>query len=377
MACRRGPIALSGTRGCPFVHPHGRCASEARGRPSVVDMRRVHDETGTRALSRPSLGKKGQSKEAGSPPSAPGPIESMVESLQRSAGNAAVSRLLGKDAGASDERRGGQSLPPNIQAAGERKLGSDLSAVRVHDDASASTFSEMFGAEAVTLGKDVFMSARPGGPESSSGRRTLMHELVHTVQSSGPSAGSVSGVSSPGSAAEREASVIGADGFTGQVIQPSQVAPAGIAHRKVDEEEPKTEKMPDFLNPEPLSEAELKEGGAPQAPKPGESGEGESVAYEITVMQPLRAAMTAIDQQEWEVALDALQGVGMKLLDYQVAYEKRDPMMYTLLMSARGWLGMVYAQLNRRVGQGSWSDQEMIDHMRDSVGEFERIESKL
>lgn len=340
-------------------------------------MRRVYDENDARALSRPSPGRKGQAKEAGSSPSAQGPIESIVESLQRSAGNAAVSRLLAQDAAAADNVREGESLPPSIQAAGERKLGSDLSAVRVHTDASASAVAEGMAAEAVTLGQDVFMTPRPGGLETSRGRRTLMHELVHTVQSAGPSAGPVHGVSSPGAAAEREASSIGEGGFSGPMIRPDQIAPAGVAHRKVDEEEIETEKMPDFLNPEPLSEEELKEGGAPQPPKPGESGEAESVVYEITVMQPLRAAMAAVEQQEWEAALETLQGVGMQLLDYQAAYEKRDPMMYTLLMSARGWLGMVYAQLNRRMGQGSWTDDEMTARMRDSIAEFQGIESKL
>lgn len=338
-------------------------------------MRRVHDQTEGRASNRPTPAPKTDKAEQRS--AAPAPVEALVESLQRSAGNAAVGQLLHGRGTARPDSASGDRLPPSVQAAGERRLGADLADVRLHTDAAAGTLAQSLGGEAVTVGRDVFMSPRPGGVETTDGQRTLMHELAHTVQSADHSAGPVRGVSNPSSAAEIEAAGIGAGGLTGPMIQPARVAPAGIAHRKVAEEEPKTEKMPDFLNPEPLSEDELKESGAPQPPKPGESGEGESVAYEITVMQPLRAAMTAIEQQDWEVALDALQGVGMKLLDYQLAYEKRDPMMYTLLMSARGWLGMVYAQLNRRMGQGSWSDQAMIDHMRDSLDEFQQIESKL
>jgi hypothetical protein len=161
---------------------------------------------------------------------------------------------------------------------------------------------------------------------------------------------------------------------------PTAPASAHVVQRQApgEEEEPAgaetAEKMPDFLNPEPLPEGA--EAG-PQTPKPGESGEAESVVYEITIMQPLRAALAAAETQDWDIALDQLKAIGFRLLDYQTAYEKSDPVLSTQLMAARGWLGIVYGQLNRRLNRDTWSDEQIADGMRRSADSFQEIESKV
>ena len=156
--------------------------------------------------------------------------------------------------------------------------------------------------------------------------------------------------------------------------------PAAVAQRQANDEgevQPTaedTEKMPDLLNPEPLPEGE--ETG-PQTPKPGESGEAEPVVYEITVMQPLRAALAAVETQDWDAAVGQLKGIGFRLMNYQNAYEKRDPLLYAQLMAARGWLGMVYGQMTRRLNRDTWSDKVIADRMRENVETFQELGSKV
>jgi outer membrane biosynthesis protein TonB len=64
----------------------------------------------------------------------------------------------------------------------ERRLGRDLSAVRVHDDTAAAHAASDLGAKAFTYGEDVFFGPGRYQPHTPEGSRLLAHELVHTVQ---------------------------------------------------------------------------------------------------------------------------------------------------------------------------------------------------
>lgn len=295
-------------------------------------------------------------------------MAAMVESLQRSAGNAAVSRLLD-----------GEALPPGAQGAAERRLGSDLSGVRVHTDAASASLAEELGAEAVTLGRDVFLSPRAGGMESSRGRKALMHELVHTVQSDGSSAPPLAGVSSPSSAAEMEASAIGRGGFSGPLASPTAAAPAGVAHRKVpdDEEKPADEKMPDFLNPQPITDDEVRADGGTVAPKAGELGENESIAFEIRVMQPMRSVQQLVDGTEWEQALNEINALGQAVWEYEQAYEKRNPSLVAELRGIRGWLALAANQIKGRFAGNSFTDQHISELIKESTFDLGNLGKRL
>jgi hypothetical protein len=104
----------------------------------------------------------------------------------------------------------GRPLEPALQAQAEAHLGVDLDDVRVHDDAAAGAAAASVQAEAFTSGSHVVF--RPGAhePESSAGRRRLMHELTHVAQQQAgpvhglPTAGGLQ-VSEPGDAFERAA----------------------------------------------------------------------------------------------------------------------------------------------------------------------------
>ena len=305
----------------------------------------------------------------------------LVEQLQRTAGNAAVGGLLAESRASPGATRTGDPVPPPLRESAERKLGSDLGDVRVHSDLAAEAYASSHRAEAVTIGQDVFLGSETD-LVSGRGQKTLLHELVHAVQSMNASTSSASargGTSLAG--AEHEARQISSAGLGGAVLSPAQPAPVGAAQRKsLDDEQPADDQASpqpgptaqELLNP-PESEDE-----SAQGPKPGTSGENESVVFEVTIMEPLRGVMQAVEDQDWEKANDILQTIGFRLMDYQNAYEKSDPLLYRTLMSARGWMGMFYAQLNRRLDKDLWSDDQMTKFYRDEVlAEFQSIEGLL
>jgi hypothetical protein len=261
-----------------------------------------------------------------------------------------------------------------LRAKAERKLGTDLSSVRIHSDSDADSYVRSAHAEAATIGTDVYLGSNAGDLSKSTARKTLLHELVHATQASEAKVSGPHGTA--GLAPELEARTIAASGYGSATVTPTQVAPAGVAHFKtIDEDDQReasdAEQQPavtaqELLNPQVDPDAAM-------GPKPGTSGEGEAAVYEISVMQPLREALAKVESQDWEEAMAALQAVGMRLLDYQNVYEKRDPMLYTRLMSARGWLGLAVQHIGQRLGAKEWTDDQIADHMRDDVGEFERI----
>lgn len=116
-----------------------------------------------------------------------------VAHLQRTAGNAGVSSLLGGD----QEREspvlgvvgsgGGQPLDAGTRNEMESAFGHDFGAVRVHSDSKASESAKAVQAQAYTVGNDVVFQEGKYAPDSPSGKRTLAHELAHVVQQrSGP-----------------------------------------------------------------------------------------------------------------------------------------------------------------------------------------------
>ncbi|MGW0854129.1 eCIS core domain-containing protein [Streptomyces sp. NPDC002690] len=143
-----------------------------------------------------------------------------VLNLQRLAGNAAVTRMLGGEhehgAGCHHGtpvqrssvldalRTPGTPVDPRIRAKAEQGLGTDLSDVRVHSGPEAHRSAAELGARAYTSGRHIVAGER-GMDE-----HTLLHELTHTWQQQrGQVAGTDNGtglrVSSPGDRHENEA----------------------------------------------------------------------------------------------------------------------------------------------------------------------------
>lgn len=76
----------------------------------------------------------------------------------------------------------GQSLDQNTRAVFETHFGHDLSQVQVHTGARASQAAETLGAQAFTVGQDIYFGAGRYQPGTSNGQKLLGHELAHTIQ---------------------------------------------------------------------------------------------------------------------------------------------------------------------------------------------------
>ncbi|MDU0290348.1 DUF4157 domain-containing protein [Saccharothrix longispora] len=142
--------------------------------------------------------------------------------LQRTAGNAAVARmveLLRQDGAAGEPppvqrstvhdvlRRPGTPLDTGTRTDMEARLGADFSGVRVHTDATAARSAEEIGARAYTSGDHVVIGRGGGDPH------TLAHELTHVIQQrqgavSGTDNGDGLRVSDPSDRFERAAAVV-------------------------------------------------------------------------------------------------------------------------------------------------------------------------
>ncbi|WP_406835059.1 DUF4157 domain-containing protein [Streptomyces sp. AHU1] len=104
----------------------------------------------------------------------------------------------------------GHPLDAGVRRELEARLGHDFSQVRVHTDRDSAALAELVGADAVTVGRDIFFAPGMFRPGTDDGRRLLAHELLHTVQSPHQPGALRAGrdlgtVSSPRDAVEREA----------------------------------------------------------------------------------------------------------------------------------------------------------------------------
>ena len=85
----------------------------------------------------------------------------------------------------NNSKGGGRSLSgATLQEMGS-SFGADFQGVRIHTDARAIQMNQELGAQAFTHGKDVYFNSGKYQPESTEGKRLLVHELTHVVQQGG------------------------------------------------------------------------------------------------------------------------------------------------------------------------------------------------
>ncbi len=88
-------------------------------------------------------------------------------------------------AGTVPPRSSGAPLPASTRAFFEPHYRQDFSSVRVHNNTAAHLFTRDLGAEAATVGRDIFFAPGRFAPETRAGQRLLAHELTHVVQQVG------------------------------------------------------------------------------------------------------------------------------------------------------------------------------------------------
>jgi flagellar motor protein MotB len=76
----------------------------------------------------------------------------------------------------------GRPLEPEVKEFMESRFGRDFSDTRIHTDSFATGTAQDLGAEAFTIGRDVFFGAGWYNPSSAKGKRLIAHELTHVVQ---------------------------------------------------------------------------------------------------------------------------------------------------------------------------------------------------
>jgi len=79
----------------------------------------------------------------------------------------------------------GRPLDARSRSYFEPRFGADLSAVRVHDDATAAESAGAVNAHAYAVGSDIVFAAGRHAPGTPSGNRLLAHELAHVLQQDG------------------------------------------------------------------------------------------------------------------------------------------------------------------------------------------------
>lgn len=146
-----------------------------------------------------------------------------------------------RDAGQRRERTaeppssGGKALEPETRARLEPRFGHSFARVRVHADDAADRLTRDLGAEALTVGTDLFFRDGAYEPASDGGVRLIAHELAHTVQQGAGAGGAELRVTERHDAAEREAEAVASRVTTGGEAQ-VQVATGPVLARSQDEE---------------------------------------------------------------------------------------------------------------------------------------------
>jgi hypothetical protein len=82
----------------------------------------------------------------------------------------------------------GQPLDSVTRAIMEPRFGHDFSQVRVHTDARVAELARAVDALAYTVGRDVVFETRQYAPDTTEGKRLIVHEMVHVMQQAGGNA---------------------------------------------------------------------------------------------------------------------------------------------------------------------------------------------
>jgi len=135
------------------------------------------------------------------------------------------------------QKGAGRSLQPEVKQFMEPRFGYDFSNVRLHTDSFAAKTAQDLGAEAFTIGKDVFFGTGRYNPESIEGKKLIAHELTHVVQQGGElhNKSRKSIISLPKDTVEREADHIADKVMSGDYASLRGMTSPLLIQRQVEE----------------------------------------------------------------------------------------------------------------------------------------------
>lgn len=121
----------------------------------------------------------GRLRRFGAGSAAAGPAASTAPASAMGAGGGTVD--AGRSAQISAQLGGGSPLPSPVKGRMESGFGASLDHVRVHDGPEAARHSAALGAQAFTVGNDVFLGTGKVGSGGAHGEHVLAHELAHVL----------------------------------------------------------------------------------------------------------------------------------------------------------------------------------------------------
>lgn len=89
----------------------------------------------------------------------------------------------------SSSKGGGNGMDNSTQTFMQSRFGADFSNVKIHTGEDAVQMNRELGAQAFTVGNDIFFNSGQYAPDSGSGKHLLAHELTHTIQQGGAACG--------------------------------------------------------------------------------------------------------------------------------------------------------------------------------------------
>src|ERR1043166_1182935 len=101
--------------------------------------------------------------------------------LQQAAGNKAVQQIIGSIA-VESLPSAGETLPESTRELMESRLGERFDDVRIHIDEEAAARARDVGANAYTIGRDIYFGKGNYAPHDPQGQRLIAHELAHVIQ---------------------------------------------------------------------------------------------------------------------------------------------------------------------------------------------------
>ncbi len=147
----------------------------------------------------------------------------------------------------SDSGKRVADVEPALRNTVQKALGRDPGSVRLHTGPAADAEAERAGADAVTRNQDIYFSRTAAGPDTESGRRLVLHEVVHALQQSG------SGTAGDERSLEAEADAASGAVMSGERGQVGLRAAQGAPQRqeKGKTETPSITKHEDEITPTP------------------------------------------------------------------------------------------------------------------------------
>lgn len=333
---------------------------------------------------------------------------SLLEQMQQTAGNAAVSRLL--DPGVANRIEaslgGGRPLDRHEKAAGGSAATDEAMSARVHDDSASAELAASLRARAFTIGRDIFLGGGGVDPTTDDGRRTLSHELAHVAQAPAGQPPRARSISRRVDRAEREAASRASRTTAAAGARSHETVESGMVHRlpvATDDEQKEilaTAPVPAAPNvgtesvgptaagtalpdtpgsaPVPTSAGATPAAGGQPAGTPAAANPALMALFDVTVIGKIANAQAALKEQPIDAARAyASMGEASEAVEaLAFSYRTSDPLLWEGLIAIFNNMVAVRAALGPKVGK-AFSDARIAENVDTAMDGVTAARSKL